>query len=382
MTAIQFVDDTEIWDRAVELAERGRGHASPNPCVGAVLVRDGRLIGEGWHRRRGGLHAEREALADARVRGEDPAGAAMYVTLEPCAHHGSQPPCSEALIEAGIAEVVIGSDDPTEKTAGIGPRQLEQAGITVRRADDEAADRCRGLVQDFRKMAATGRPLVLLKLAMTLDGRVATRTGDSRWITGPEARTVVHRLRAHCDAVAVGSGTFSGDDPRLTVRPEEHPDAAADSELRQPTRVLFDSGPVVTPDAALFDDIETAPLVIVTKPSADPERSAELEGAGATVIRTGVGTPAERFREALDRLGEKRIASVLLEGGPTLAGAALAAGEVDRAEIFVAPLLLGGGMPAIAGEGPDLISEATRAEDLRISRVGQDVHMSARINLW
>lgn len=382
MTAETFADPAAIWDRAIELAERGRGLAGPNPCVGAVLVREGRLLGEGWHRRHGDLHAEREALADAARRGEDPAGATMYVTLEPCAHHGTQPPCADALVEAGLGEVVIGADDPTGKTAGIGPARLAEAGIAVRWADGEAAGRCRELVQEFRKRALTGRPLVLLKLAMTLDGRVATRTGDSRWISGPAARGLVHRWRVELDAVAVGSGTFASDDPRLTARPEDHPAAVPAGEIRQPVRVVFDSGPVVTPDAALFDDIATAPVVIVAAPEADRERLGRLEEAGATVLRTGPGTPAERFRQALDGLGAMRISSLLLEGGPTLAGAALAAGEVDRIELFVAPILLGGGVPAIAGEGPGLIGDATRVEDLQIARVGQDVRMSGRINLW
>lgn len=381
MTADRFADASAIWDRAIALAERGRGLASPNPCVGAVLIRDDRVIGEGWHRRHGDLHAEREAIADAARRGEGTSGATMYVTLEPCAHHGSQPPCSDALIEAGIERVVIGEEDPTGKTAGIGPDRLARAGIEVEWAKGEPAERCRELVQDFRKRALTGRPLVLLKLAMTLDGRVATRTGSSRWITGPEARSLVHRWRAELDAVAVGSGTFRSDDPRLTVRPEDHPDLESE-DIRQPARVIFDSGPAVMPDSLLFEDIETAAVIVIAGPPADRERLARLEGAGATVIRTGAGTPEERFREALDRLGQMRISSLLLEGGPTLAGTAVAAGEVDRLEIFAAPILLGGGMPAIAGEGPEMIADATRVENLRTSRVGQDVRMSARINLW
>lgn len=382
MTDDQIADDTAIWERAIGLAERGRGLTSPNPCVGAVLVRGGRVIGEGWHRRHGELHAEREALADAVRRGEDPAGAVMYATLEPCAHHGTQPPCSDALIEARVARVVIGCADPTEKTAGIGPGRMEEAGIAVEWATGDDATRCREIVQDFRKRALTGRPLVLLKMAMSLDGKIAARGGDSKWITGPGARGLVHRWRAELDAVAVGSGTRTSDDPRLTVRPEEHPTAELPDRFHQPTRVLFDSGPAITPAAALFADLPEAPLVLVVGPDGENSRLGELESMGVTVIRTGAGSPADRFREALDGLGRLRISSVLLEGGPTLAGAALDAGEVDRAEIFVAPLILGGGIPATAGEGPDRIADAVRSTDLRVSRVGQDVHMSARINLW
>jgi len=209
MTADRSAADSAFWDRAIQLAARGRGLTSPNPVVGAVLVKQGEIIGEGWHRRHGELHAEREALADAARRGNDPRGSTAYVTLEPCAHHGTQPPCADALIDAGVAEVLIGDDDPTEKTAGIGPRRLSGAGIEVSWATGVPAKRCRELVQDFRKRARTGKPLVTLKLAMTRDGRVATRTGDSRWITGPASRELVHRFRAGMDAVAVARQTVS-----------------------------------------------------------------------------------------------------------------------------------------------------------------------------
>jgi len=380
MTADRSAAHPVFWERAIELAERGRGLTSPNPTVGAVLVRDGEIVGEGWHRRHGELHAEREALADAARRGRDPRGATAYVTLEPCAHHGTQPPCADALIEAGVARVVIGCDDPTGKTAGIGPERLAAAGVEVEWAEGEPAARCRGLVQDFRKRALTGKPLVTLKLAMTLDGKVATRTGDSRWITGPEARALVHRWRAEMDAVAVGSGTFAADDPRLTVRPEDHEGLAG--ELRQPTRVVFDSRATVAPGAALLADVEAAPVVIVAGPGADRDRVAALEAAGASVIATGGGPPGERLAEALAALGSRRISSLLLEGGPTLAGVALTAGEVDRVEAFVAPLVLGGGRAAVEGEGPELIADAVRAPELLVERVGQDVRMSARITEW
>lgn len=380
MTADRSAADTDFWDRAIQLAERGRGLTSPNPVVGAVLVRDGEIIGEGWHHRHGRLHAEREALADAARNGHDPAGSTAYVTLEPCAHHGRQPPCADALIEADVARVVIGCDDPSEKTAGIGPERMAAAGIAVEPAGAEAAARCRELVQDFRKAVLAGKPLVTLKLAMTLDGRVATRTGDSRWITGPESRALVHRWRAEMDAVGVGSGTFAADDPRLTVRPGDH--AGLPGEIRQPTRVIFDSGPVVTPEAALFEDVEAAPVVIVAGPEGDRDRLAALAEAGATVVRVAGGAPGDRLAEALTALGSLRISSLLLEGGPTLAGVALAAGEVDRVEIFAAPLILGGGKPAVAGEGPALLADAIRVPELAVSRVGQDVRMSARIKEW
>ncbi|MDQ2623381.1 MAG: bifunctional diaminohydroxyphosphoribosylaminopyrimidine deaminase/5-amino-6-(5-phosphoribosylamino)uracil reductase RibD, partial [Actinomycetota bacterium] len=319
-------------------------------------------------------------------RGNDPRGSTAYFTLEPCAHHGTQPPCADALMEAGVGGILIGEDDPTGKTAGVGPRRMSEAGIEVSRATGRTASRCRELVQDFRKRSLTGKPLVTLKLAMTLDGRVATRTGDSRWITGPESRRLVHHFRAEMDAVAVGSGTVAADDPKLTVRfPGTEEAGGTDDrpgEFRQPTRVIFDSGPLLTPEAALFDDVGAAPVVIAAGPAGDGERLAALERAGATVIRTADATRAERVAEALTALGSLGIASLLLEGGPTLAGVALTAGEVDRLEIFTAPMILGGGRMAVAGDGPDLIADAIRVPDLRVSRVGQDVRMSARIKEW
>jgi len=368
--------EAEIWQRAIQLASRGLGWTSPNPTVGAVLVKDGRVIGEGWHRRHGDLHAEREALADARRRGNDPAGATAYVTLEPCAHTGSQPPCADGLIEAGVAEVVIGAEDPTGKTRGKGPSRLEEAGISVRWADGPFADLARALVQDFRKRAITGKPLVTLKTAMTLDGKVATRSGDSKWISGDESRALVHRWRAEMDAVAVGSGTQLADDPRLTAREVEG------DPVRQPARVIFDTGLVTTPGAALFEDIDEAPVLIVAGPDPDPERAAALEAAGAEILPVGGTDPGERLGRGLEALGSRGIGSVLLEGGPGLAGVAVSAGEVDRTQVFIAPLILGGGRPATDGPGPELIADATRVPEVRVSRVGQDVLMSATIRTW
>ena len=364
----------QFWDRAIQLAERGRGAVSPNPAVGCVIVRDGEIVGEGWHKRHGDLHAERVALADAAEKGNDVAGSTVYVTLEPCAHTGRQPPCTDALIEAEVAEVVIGYGDPTEKTHGIGPRKLHDAGILVRDAEPEAVQRCRMLLQDFLKVNATGRPLVTLKTAMSLDGKVATRTGDSRWITGPESRELVHHWRAGMDAVAVGSGTFKADDPRLTAR--------IDGVARQPARVIFDSAPAVTPDANLFDDIDDAPVIIVVTEATDTKRLEPLREAGAVIVTCRGRGPAARFKDALQHLGDLEMNSVLLEGGPSLAAAAVASGEVDRIEFFVAPLIIGGGRSAIEGEGPEMIADAVRVPNLLVTPVGQDVLMSATLKVW
>lgn len=374
MRADQPPTQAEIWDRALHLAERGRGTVSPNPMVGAVLVKDGEIIGEGWHKRRGDLHAERVALADAEEKGTDVRGATIYVTLEPCAHTGHQPPCADALIEAGIAVVVIGCPDPTGKTAGIGPRKLREAGIEVREAEPGDAARARRLVQDFRKRAATGRPLLILKTAMSLDGKVATRTGESNWISGPESRELVHRWRADLDAVAIGSGTFKADDPRLTAR--------VGAVAKQPMRVVFGTCEEMTPESVIFEDIEESPVAVVIHSEADLLRADALSKAGAMILQTDPGDRVERFIQALDMLGETEVTSVLLEGGPTLAGVAIASGEVDRMEVFVAPLVIGGGLSAVEADGPALLDDAIRAPGMRVSRVGQDVLMSADLKDW
>jgi diaminohydroxyphosphoribosylaminopyrimidine deaminase/5-amino-6-(5-phosphoribosylamino)uracil reductase len=220
MNAQLTATDRGHLSRALELAEHGRGKVSPNPLVGAVVVRDGGVIGEGWHAELGGLHAERAALEDCRERGEDPAGATMYLTLEPCAHQGRQPPCVEAILEAGIARVVIASDDPSEKAAGRGPGILRDGGVEVEFAAGEEATAARLLNQPFRKHARTGLPLVTLKLAMSLDGRTSTAPGDSPWISGEQSRALVHQWRSESDAIAIGIGTALTDDPLLTARPE------------------------------------------------------------------------------------------------------------------------------------------------------------------
>ncbi len=228
MTSPLTTMDQAHLRRALELAEGGRGQVSPNPLVGAVVVRDGEVIGEGFHAELGGLHAERAALVDCRERGEDPAGATMYVTLEPCAHQGRQPPCVEAILEAGIGRVVIASEDPSEKAAGRGPGILRDGGIEVAFAGGAEATAARRLNQPFRKHARTGLPLVILKMAMSLDGQTAAAPGDSPWISGPESRDLVHHWRAEHDVIAVGIGTALADDPLLTARIEG---------ARQPKRV-------------------------------------------------------------------------------------------------------------------------------------------------
>ena len=366
--------------RALELAEGGRGRVSPNPLVGAVVVSGETVIGEGFHAELGGLHAERAALADCRERGEDPAGATMYVTLEPCAHEGRQPPCVEAILEAGIGRVVIASDDPSEKTAGKGPAILREGGVEVIFANGAEETAARRLNQPFRKHACTGLPLVTLKMAMSLDGQTATAPGDSPWISGEQSRDLVHKWRAECDAIAVGIGTVLADDPLLTARIDG---------ARQPMRVVFDSQARLPLDSQLMQTIDQAPVFIVTAHDAPGERRSALGHAGAEAIS------AADIEAALRTLGRRGVTSLFLEGGKTLASSFVAAGQVDESRTFIAPMLFGqdnGGRRAgpVSDSGLSLPGESSESSpparvaalDSTSEQVGKDVLITARFKEW
>jgi diaminohydroxyphosphoribosylaminopyrimidine deaminase/5-amino-6-(5-phosphoribosylamino)uracil reductase len=364
-------------ERARELADGGRGRVSPNPLVGAVLARDGAVIGEGFHAELGGVHAEVAALSDCRSAGHDPAGATLYVTLEPCAHHGRQPPCAEAILDARIARVVVGCDDPSEKASGRGPGMLRDGGVEVVFADGAEAAAARLLIQPFRKHARTGHPHVMLKSALTLDGRTATGSGDSRWISGPDSRALVHAWRAEVDAVAVGIGTVLADDPLLTARDVGHPVA------RQPRRVVFDSSGRMPLDSKLVRSTDSAPVIAVITPDAPADRVSALRQAGVETIIVD-GTPPERVSASTAELGRRGVTSLMLEGGARLAGAFLDSGEVDELRLFIAPVLLGGAgsRPLAAGEGADSIGAAQRALAMEWERSGDDLLIRARLREW
>jgi diaminohydroxyphosphoribosylaminopyrimidine deaminase/5-amino-6-(5-phosphoribosylamino)uracil reductase len=360
--------------RAIELAEQGRGSVSPNPLVGAVLANSDGVIGEGFHRAAGLPHAEVEALSAAA--GQDLSQATLYVSLEPCCHHGLTPPCTDAIRAAGIARVVVASDDPSGHANGRGLGILRDEGVEVVLAEGELADRARLLNQPFRKHARTGRPWVLFKSAMTLDGKVATRSGDSKWISGEESRRRAHYWRAECDAVAVGIGTALTDDPRLTARVE--------GALRQPRRVVFDSLGRLPLGAQLVREARRVPLTVVVSRAAPRSATDALETHGADVIvATGENEPA-RICSGLDQLGAAGVGSILLEGGPHLAGAFLDAGEIDEIRLFLAPLVLGGrtARDPLEGEGSELIADAVRASRLSCERVGEDLLVSAQLREW
>jgi diaminohydroxyphosphoribosylaminopyrimidine deaminase/5-amino-6-(5-phosphoribosylamino)uracil reductase len=320
-------------ERALELAERGRGTTRPNPMVGAVVVREGEVVGEGWHERPGEPHAEAMALEAA---GERAGGATLYVSLEPCAHRGRTPPCADAVVAAGISRVVAAIGDPDPRTDGQGFERLRAAGIEVELAEGDLARRARRQNEAFLTWAAKGRPFVTYKAAMTLDGRLAAAGGDARWVSGEESRRRVHELRAASDAVAVGMGTARADEPRLDARDVD--------AIRQPRRLVFGQGPL--PDGS---DLELV---------------------------------SDSLDEALARLAREEVQSLLLEGGPTLAGAFLRAGLIDKLLLFVAPKLVGGGdaPPLFAGPGARSLAEAIPARELEVEQVGGDLLLTAYLN--
>jgi len=373
--------DRQHLARAIELAAQGRGRVSPNPLVGAVIANCDGVVGEGFHHELGSAHAEVEAIRAAGDR--DLSQSTLYVSLEPCCHEGRTPPCTDAIRSAGIRRVVVGSDDPSEHASGRGLGILRDEGVEVVIVNSDLAQRARLLNQPFRKHARTGRPWVLFKSAMTLDGKVATRSGDSKWISGEGSRRRAHQWRAECDAVAVGIGTALTDDPLLTARIAD-PTAEPTHPTRQPRRVVFDALGRLPLGAQLVRDARRVPLSVVVSRAAPRAATSALAAHGAdVVVATGENEPA-RVCSALDQLGSAEVSSILLEGGPHLAGAFLDAGEIDEVRLFLAPVILGGrtARDPIEGEGVELIADAVRALTLGCDRVGDDLLVSARIREW
>jgi diaminohydroxyphosphoribosylaminopyrimidine deaminase/5-amino-6-(5-phosphoribosylamino)uracil reductase len=345
--------DAELLDRALDLAERGRRSASPNPLVGCLIARDGQVLGEGWHERRGEPHAERNAL-DACT--EPVEGATAYVSLEPCSHQGRQPPCADALIAARIARVVCAIGDPNPEVDGRGLERLRAAGIEVELAGGRQEARARRQNAAFRTYVVRGRPFVLLKLAATLDGRIATRAGESRWISSPESRRLVHDWRAEFDAVAVGSGTALADDPELLPHDADPP------AQRLALRVVFDRRGRLAAGSRLAQSVGTGPVVRVAPPGAPPPP-------------TGIEQlDASSLEEALGALGAREVTSLLVEGGAELAAGLLRAGLVDALALFLAPRLIGGdGLPLLGPLGVSALAEAPALLETSMREIGPDV---------
>ena len=347
--------------RALRLAKRGR--TSPNPMVGAVVVRDGRIVGEGFHPRAGDPHAETFALSAAS---EAARGGTLYVTLEPCCHYGRTPPCTKAIIQAGVARVVAAMVDPNPRIQGKGLKKLQDAGIEISMGLLE--DQAQRLNEAYIKYITTGLPFVRLKMAMTLDGKIATNTGESRWITGEAAGRYVHRLRAKADAVVVGIGTILKDNPRLTAR-----SASGVQMRRQPDRVVVDSMARTPPDAAIFD--APGKVIIAATNRAPNERIKRLEQKGARILLLN-GTAQRVDLTALAReLAARGMMNVLVEGGGELAAGFLEAKLVDAVTFLTAPKILGGreAPTAVAGIGVRSLEEAINLRDIRVRRFGEDV---------
>ncbi len=362
-----LASDIMYMRRALAAAEGGVGLVSPNPLVGCVIVKDGRIVGEGHHERYGGPHAEANAL---RVAGSEARGATLYVTLEPCCHTGKQPPCTDAVLQAGVGRVVMAVADPNPKVAGGGVARLRAAGIEVTLGVCEAE--ARRMNETFLHYIRTQRPFVTLKCAVTLDGKIATRTGASRWITGGPAREWVHRMRHAADALMVGSGTALQDDPLLTTRLPEGGGV-------NPLRIVVDSGlrlPVSSQLATVAADCRT---LIATSERAPVEKQRQLEDQGVEILRLPSYADGRVDLEALlDALGARGVASLLVEGGATLSATLLQRRLVDKVIVFVAPKIIGGdGINVVAGFSVETMADALQLYGMTSQSVGEDVMLEA-----
>jgi diaminohydroxyphosphoribosylaminopyrimidine deaminase / 5-amino-6-(5-phosphoribosylamino)uracil reductase len=358
-------------DRALALAVHGLGSAEPNPPVGCVLVRDGQIIGEGYHEKFGGAHAEVNALAAA---GQQAAGATAYVTLEPCCHQGKTPPCTKALIAAGVKRVVAAVQDPFPQVGGDGIAELKSAGIAtdvgVRAAE------ANWLIAPYRKLITTGRPWIIAKWAMTLDGKLATQAGNSQWISSEASRGVVHRLRGRVDAVMIGSGTAQADNPLLTARPAELADVK-----RVATRVVIDSQASLSPGSRLVQTANDVPVLIASAKNAPADAIRELTKAGVETFPCDGESHVERLGALFAELGRRRMTNVLVEGGSKLLGTLFDMRAIDEVHVFVAPKLAGGaGAPSpVAGVGIDRMADALRLADITIEELEGDVYIHGRV---
>ncbi|AEG14827.1 riboflavin biosynthesis protein RibD [Desulfofundulus kuznetsovii DSM 6115] len=354
--------DEYYMQMALDLARRALGRTSPNPMVGAVLVKDGQVIGRGYHARAGTPHAEIHALNEA---GEQAAGATLYVTLEPCCHRGRTGPCTEAILDAGVKRVVAAMTDPNPLVAGRGLERLRQAGVevTVGVMEEEA----RKLNEVFVKYITTRRPFVVLKAAMSLDGKIATRTGESRWITGPRARLAVHRLRDRYDAILVGVNTVLKDNPSLTTR-------ISGENGKDPVRIIVDSLARTPPDARVITQQSPAPTIVAVTERAPVQNLRRLEEAGAQVLVVpGPGLRVD-LEVLMKELARREITSVLVEGGGEIHASFLKSRLVDKVVWFISPLIIGGRQAPgpVGGEGPARLAEAVRLKDVSLTRYGGD----------
>ncbi len=349
--------------QALELAEKGRGWTSPNPMVGAVVVKDGRIVGRGYHQRTGGPHAEVHAIDDA---GKQARGATIYVTLEPCNHFGRTPPCTQKIMDAGVVQVVVAMTDPNPDVRGGGNHTLRENGIDV--VTGICEKEARTLNEGFSTWITTGKPFVIVKCAATLDGRIATRTGDARWVTGSASRQFVHRIRHGVDGIMVGVNTVKQDNPSLTTRLE----AETGSD---PTRIILDTQLSMPVSAKLLHQQSNAPTWVICGPGAAANRRSALEKAGATVIEAPLKENRIDLSMLMDKLGALNITSLLIEGGGTVLGSVFADGIADKVCFFYAPKILGDdrGVPICRGSGPESMQASTPIHAMTVHRFDDDV---------
>lgn len=357
----QWQQDEVFMQRALDLAVKAMGRTSPNPAVGAVIVRAGHVIGEGFHHRAGLPHAEIEALK--KVKGSAK-GATLYVNLEPCSHHGRTPPCVDTVLNAGLKRVVVGMVDPNPLVRGRGLRRLRRAGVEVRTG--VLQERCERLNEDFATFIQTGRPMVTLKLAASLDGRIATANGDSKWISGELSRRLVHEMRNRVDAILVGAGTVHADDPQLTCRLRGG---------RDPLRVIIDGSLSISPTARVCTQVSSAKtLVVTTENNGLSRRREELEKKGVEVLCLPGEHGCIRFLPLLQELGRRGLKHVMIEGGGQIAAGALKEGVVDKVLFFYGPKLLGGeGRPMIGPLSIDRVAAGLKLHTIELHQLRDDV---------
>jgi diaminohydroxyphosphoribosylaminopyrimidine deaminase/5-amino-6-(5-phosphoribosylamino)uracil reductase len=360
----------DYMQHALSLAKLALGHASPNPAVGAVIVKEGVVVGEGYTQPPGSAHAEVVALQQA---GKKASGATMYVTLEPCSHYGRTPPCTQAVIAAGIAEVHLSMIDPNPLVCGRGKAELEAAGI--RTVLGEYEEEARGINESYIKFIASGMPFVLAKFAMSLDGKIATKTGDSRWISGEESRRYVHYLRHQVDAIMVGVNTIIADDPQLTARAGKEGGQAE----KQPLRIIVDSKGRTPPTARVLH-MPGKTLIAVARET-EPGKTKALTQAGAEVLRLPSKDRRVDLVELLRVLGKREVTSLLVEGGATLFGSLFEQDLVDKLLVFIAPIIIGGGeaKSSVGGKGVEKVAQAMSLTRVKVEKLGDDVLISGYV---
>jgi len=368
--SIMLTNDIVFMKTALELAENGWGYTSPNPMVGAVVVKDGKIVGRGWHEFAGGPHAEVNAINDA---GESAKGADLYVTLEPCNHYGRTPPCTLKIIESGIARVIVAMNDPNPDVKGGGNEYLRSKGVDV--ITGVCEKEALVLNEAFVKYVRTKEPFVTVKCAATLDGRIATRTGDSQWVSGEQSRAFVHELRHRSDGIMVGIGTVLSDNPSLTTR-------IKDRKGKDPVRIILDTRLSIPENAKVLHLESEADTIVISSEDTDAEKRKRLSDKGARVISAPLKHGRINLKLLMGSLGNIGITSLLIEGGSRVIASALQSRIVDKIMFFYAPKILGGddGFPICRGPGPELMRQSIPIRDMNIFRFGEDVMMEGYVD--